>query len=51
MTIINIFVVLANIKIESKSLDEPFIEFMLNSFKARQQWIPFMGQIEKKDLK
>lgn len=36
---------------ESKALTEPFLEYLLNSFKARQGWIPFMLQIEARELK
>lgn len=36
---------------ESRALTEPFLEYVLNSFKARQGWIPFMLQIERKELK
>ena len=49
--IINVFVNTLNIYTESKALTEPFLEYVLNSFKARQGWIPFMLQIERRELK
>ena len=48
---INIFVISFMIYTESKALTEPFLEYLLNSFKARQGWIPFLIQIENKVLK
>lgn len=48
---INLIVNSFMIYTESKSLTEPYLEYVLNSFKARQGWIPFMLQIEKQELK
>jgi len=36
---------------ESKAFTEPVLDFILNSFKARQGWVPFMHQIKNKELK
>ena len=49
--LINMAVIMLNVYSESKALLEPFLEYILNSFKARQGWIPFMVQIEKRELK
>lgn len=49
--LINMIVIMLNVYTESKALGEPFLEYILNSFKARQGWIPFMLQLEKKELK
>lgn len=46
LTLVNATVTLFMISVESKALQEPKLEFNLNSFKARQGWIPFMNQIE-----
>lgn len=51
LCLLNACVTLFMISVESKALQEPYLEFILNSFKARQGWIPFMHQIEKKELK
>lgn len=48
---VNMFVIMINIYTESQALTEPYLEYILNSFKARQGWIPFMIQIENKELK
>lgn len=49
--VINVVVNTFMIFTESKALTEPFLEYVLNSFKARQGWIPFMLQIERRELK
>lgn len=41
-TVLSVLLVLFNITIESKAFDEDVIEYSLNCFKARQQWIPFI---------
>lgn len=51
LALVNGVVTLFMISVESKALQEPKLEYNLNSFKARQGWIPFMHQIEKKELK
>ena len=41
-TIASVIFVLFNIVIESRAFDEDILEYTLNCFKARQQWIPFI---------
>lgn len=41
-TCLSVFFVLFNVRIESKAFDEDLLEYTLNCFKARQQWIPFI---------
>lgn len=50
-TILSVFFVIFNIQIESRAFDEDWLEYTLNCFKARQQWIPFIHQIQKQKLK
>lgn len=50
-TILSVLFVLFNIMIESRAFDEDILEYTLNCFKARQQWIPFIHQIQKQELK
>lgn len=50
-TMLSVMFVLFNVRIESKAFDEDLLEYTLNSFKARQQWIPFIHQIRKQQLK
>ena len=50
-TCLSVLFVLFNVRIESKAFDEDLLEYTLNCFKARQQWIPFIHQIRQQELK
>ena len=39
-TILSIITTCVSLKIESKGLDEPFLEFIMTSVKAKQDWVP-----------